>query len=86
MVMLENLQKYHIILASNSPRRRELLGGLGIPFEVKVLPDIEESYPKDLPVSQIAEYIAREKALAYRNLMADNDLIITADTVVIVGD
>ena len=63
-----------------------MLGGLGIPFEVKVLPDIEESYPKDLPVSQIAEYIAREKALAYRNLMADNDLIITADTVVIVGD
>lgn len=84
--MLENLKKYHIILASNSPRRRELLGGLGIPFEVKVLPDIEESYPKDLPVSQIAEYIAREKALAYRNLMADNDLIITADTVVIVDD
>ena len=86
MVMLENLQKYHIILASNSPRRRELLGGLGIPFEVKVLPDIEESYPADLPVSQIAEFIAREKALAYRDLMADDDLIITADTVVIVGD
>jgi len=86
MVMFENLKNYHIILASNSPRRRELLGGLGIPFEVKVLPDIEESYPADLPVSQIAEYIAREKALAYRDLMADNDLIITADTVVIVGD
>ncbi len=86
MVMFENLKNYHIILASNSPRRRELLGGLGIPFEVKVLPDIEESYPADLSVSQIAEYIAREKALAYRDLMADNDLIITADTVVIVGD
>lgn len=86
MVMLENLKKYRIILASNSPRRRELLGGLDIPFEVKVLPDIEEAYPKDLPVSQIAEYIAKEKAAAYRNLMADDDLIITADTVVIVGD
>jgi len=86
MVMLENLKKYHIILASNSPRRRELLGGLDIPFEVKVLPDIEESYPEDLPVSQIAEYIATEKAAAYRELMNDNDLIITADTVVIVGD
>ena len=84
--MFENLKNYHIILASNSPRRRELLGGLGIPFEVKVLPDIEESYPADLPVSQIAEFIAREKALAYRDLMADDDLIITADTVVIVGD
>lgn len=86
MVMLDNLKKYHIILASNSPRRRELLSGLGIPFEVKVLPDIEENYPADLSVSQIAEYIAREKAVAYRDLMADNDLIITADTIVVVGD
>ena len=60
MVMFENLKSYHIILASNSPRRRELLGGLGIPFEVKVLPDIKESYPDDLPVSQIAEYISTE--------------------------
>jgi septum formation protein len=63
-----------------------LLGGLGLPFEVKVLPDIEESYPNDLTVSQIAEFISTEKAAAYRELMADNDLIITADTVVIVGD
>ena len=85
MVMFENLKNYHIILASNSPRRRELLGGLGIPFEVKVLPDIEESYPDDLPVSQIAEYISTEKAAAYRELMADHDLIITADTIVILG-
>ena len=86
MVMFENLKNYHIILASNSPRRRELLGGLGIPFEVKVLPDIEESYPDDLPVSQIAEYISTEKAAAYRELMTDHDLIITADTVVIACD
>ena len=84
--MLENLKKYHIILASNSPRRRELLGGLGIPYDVKVLPDIEENYPEDLPVNQIAEYIAKEKAAAYRKEMTDNDLIITADTIVIVGD
>lgn len=84
--MFENLEKYHIILASNSPRRRELLGGLGINYEVKVLPDIEENYPAELPVAQIAEYIAREKADAYRQLMAANDLIITADTIVVVGD
>ena len=79
-------KKYHIILASNSPRRRELLKGLGIDFEVRVLPDIEENYPDDLPVSQIAEYIAKEKAEAYREVMGEDDLIITADTVVIVGD
>jgi len=83
--MLSNLSNYNIILASNSPRRRELLSGLGIDFEVKVLPDIEESYPDTLTVSETAEYIAKEKADAYRQQMSDNDLIITADTVVIVG-
>ena len=83
--MLENLKKYRIVLASNSPRRRELLAGLGIDFSVKVLPDIAESYPADLPVADIAQFIAREKADAYRLLMADDELIITADTVVIVG-
>jgi septum formation protein len=71
--MLQNLEKYHIILASNSPRRRELMSGLGIDFEVKVLPDIEE----------IAQYIAKEKADAYRQMMKENDLIITADTIVV---
>ena len=77
---------FHIILASSSPRRRELLKGLGIDFYVKVLPDIAESYPADLPVAEIAEYIACEKADAYRRMMNDDDLVITADTVVIVDD
>lgn len=73
----------HIILASNSPRRRELLAGLGLDFEVKVLPDIAESYPPTLPVEQIAEFIAREKAAPYLPTLAPDDLVITADTVVI---
>lgn len=77
---------YHIILASNSPRRRELLAGLDIPYEVKVLPDIAENYPEDLPTTQVAEYISREKAAAYKNVLDDSQLVITADTVVIVGD
>lgn len=81
--MLDNLKNYHIILASNSPRRRELLAGLGIDFEVRVLPNIEENYPPTLPVSQIAQYIAKEKAQAYREVMTDDQLIITADTVVV---
>lgn len=76
----------NIVLASNSPRRRELLAGLGTEFEVRVLPDIDESYPADLPVMQIAEYIAHEKASAYLLTMKDNDLVITADTVVIIGN
>ena len=84
--MLDNLQKYHIILASNSPRRRELLAGLGILFTVKVLPDIDESYPDTLPVEQIAQFIAQTKAEAYRQTMTADELIITADTVVIVDN
>lgn len=82
--MFENLKKYRVVLASNSPRRRELLAGLGIDFEVRVLPNIKESYPDTLPAREIAEYIAVEKADAYRETMAADELIITADTVVIV--
>lgn len=78
--------KYKLILASNSPRRKELLAGLGIPFEVRVLQDIDEEYPDNLPVNEVARYIAKEKADAYRRIVAPDELIITADTVVIVGD
>ncbi len=80
------VKDYKMILASNSPRRRELLAGLGVDFEVSVLPDIDESYPASLPALQTAEYIACKKAAAYREVMADDELVITADTVVIVGD
>lgn len=84
---MDNLvNKYKVILASNSPRRKELLAGLGMPFEVRVMQDIDESYPDDLPVSEVALYIAGRKADAYRETLADDELVITADTVVIVGD
>lgn len=75
---------YKVILASNSPRRRELLAGLGIDFEVHVIKGISESYPPDLPVDQIAQYIACEKAAAYQ--VKSGELLITADTIVVVGD
>ena len=81
--------KYKIILASNSPRRRELLAGLDVNFEVKVLNGIDESYPDDLDAYQVAEFIAQKKAEAYRYLLneeessAEESLILTADTVVI---
>lgn len=81
--------KYKIILASNSPRRRELLAGLDVNFEVKVLNGIDESYPDDLDAYQVAEFIAQKKAEAYRSLLneeessAEECLILTADTVVI---
>lgn len=78
--------KYKIVLASNSPRRKELLAGFGMPFEVRVLDGIDESYPSELPVSEVALYIAGLKANAYRDSLAPDELIITADTVVIVND
>ncbi|MBP5711376.1 MAG: septum formation protein Maf [Prevotella sp.] len=73
-----------IILSSNSPRRKELLAGLDIPFEVKVLSGIDESYPEGLGVEEIPQYIAMEKAAAYE--IAEDEIVITADTVVVLGD
>ena len=80
------LPHYKIILASNSPRRKELLAGLDVAFEVRVLKGIDESYPADLPTKQIAQYISQKKAAAYRNTIASDELVITADTIVILGD
>ena len=74
------------VLASNSPRRRELLAGLDLDFEVRVIDGIDESYPESLPAADVAQYIAEKKAEAYRASMQADELIITADTVVIVGD
>lgn len=80
--MLDNLNQYKVVLASNSPRRKELLSGLGISYEVKTMPDIDESFPEGLAEVEIPVYIARSKADAYRPLMNDDELIITADTIV----
>lgn len=74
---------YRIFLASNSPRRKELLSGLGIPFEVRVNGDIDESYPSDLSPEAIPLHISRKKAAAYLQTMSADELIITADTVVV---
>ncbi len=84
--MLSNLNNYNVILASNSPRRRELLAGLGVTFTVKTLGDIDESYPETLDGEEIPKYIANKKADAYKKNIGDNELIITADTIVLVRD
>ncbi|MBE6308251.1 MAG: septum formation protein Maf [Bacteroidaceae bacterium] len=80
--MLDNLNKYKIILASASPRRRELLAGLDIPFEVRPLPGVDESFPSSLQGGDIPLYISKKKAEAYRSQMAADELVITADTIV----
>ena len=77
---------HKLILASNSPRRKELLAGLDVQFEVRVLKGIDESYPDTVPTAEIAEYIAQKKAAAYRETIAADELVITADTIVVLGD
>ena len=82
--MLDNLKKYNIVLASNSPRRIELLQRMGVNFKVRTLFGIDESYPDSLRGEDIVRYISRNKAQAYRSSMAPNELLITADTIVYV--
>ena len=84
--MLDNLNKYDIILASNSPRRRELLKGLGVNFRAISLPDIDESYPEDLKGGDIPAYISEQKSNFYKEFLVDNTLLITADTIVWLGN
>lgn len=74
-----------ITLASGSPRRKELLSSLGIDFQVKTKP-IDEAFPADLPTSEVATYIAKAKAEAFTEDIGTNELIITADTVVVLGN
>ena len=71
---------YKIILASNSPRRRELLSGLGLDYEVRTLQGLDESYPEGLSMEEIPQYISRKKAAAYT--LKPDEVLITADTIV----
>jgi septum formation protein len=73
-------EKMKIILASNSPRRRELLAGLGFDYEVRTLQGLDESYPEGLSMEEIPQYISRKKAAAYT--LSEDELLITADTIV----
>lgn len=80
---MENLKKYRVMLASASPRRRELLGMLDIDFTLAPPREIDEVYPDSLPASEVASYLSRLKAEAYREDMPADALVITADTVVV---
>lgn len=84
--MLENLSKYHVLLASKSPRRRELLQQLRIPFNVITIGGVDESFPADISPLDAAQYVSRKKAEAYREKISGDEMIITADTMVVVDD
>ncbi len=82
--MLNNLEKYDVVLGSNSPRRRELLSDMGVKFRVEAIKGIDESYPANLPVGEIPVYLARIKANGHP--LKPDELLITADTVVVLDD
>lgn len=86
MKPLENLKKYHVILASNSPRRKELLAALGVDFEVRTLCDVDESYPPDIATEMISQYISQKKNEAYKRMIVGNEMVITSDTIVTLDD
>lgn len=81
--MLDNLNKYKILLGSKSPRRRELLNELRIPFTSVTIGNIPEDYPEDIPAIDVPQYLSERKGNAYMEIIHDNDLLITADTLVI---
>lgn len=75
-----------LLLASNSPRRKDLLKGLGVDFEVVVLPDIDESFPAELHQDEVALFVAQKKAEAYDAMLTEDTILITADTIVCCED
>jgi septum formation protein len=84
-MMIKGLEKYRIILASRSPRRQQLLRELGLEFEIAER-DFDETYPDHLSGEEIASWLAGEKAKVFRNEISDNEIIITADTIVWCND
>lgn len=84
-MVLENLKDYRIILASKSPRRRQLLADLDIDF-VTEIHEVDEVFPEGLPMEEIPQYLARLKAEPFVGTMKENDLVITSDTIVYVAD
>lgn len=84
--MLENLDKYDVILASKSPRRQELLAGMGVKFRVMTR-DVVEDYPSSLPAVDVPAFLSRKKASAFEiNELPENYLVIASDTVVIIDN
>lgn len=85
MLLHDKLKNYHLILASQSPRRRQLLADAGIEYSLAPRFECEELYPESLPAVEVAEYLSRLKSEAYPAPLADGDILLTADTVVVAG-
>ena len=86
MILFDKLKERQIILASNSPRRRELMTDAGFSFNVAEKYEIDEVYPSDMVAEDVAEYLSRLKSDGYPHTLTDKQILITADTVVIVNE
>jgi len=82
MMILRNLDGKKIILASQSPRRKELLQGIGLNFEILVKENIDEDFDPQMPFDQVAQFLAEKKAQAYIDIIDNSTILITADTIV----
>jgi septum formation protein len=78
---IANLENYRIILASRSPRRQQMLQELGIDFDI-VVEEYPETFPEGLDGKSIAEFISHQKAISFRGRLSENEIVITADTIV----
>ncbi len=85
-MILENLKKYNILLASKSPRRQNLLKELGIKFNTITNINTNETYPDNIDIIKVPEYLAKKKAQSYTKIIINNNLLITADTIVILNN
>ena len=86
LYMLSNLNKYHVILASKSPRRQELLRGMGVEFSI-LTKETDESFPPEMPLDEVPKFLSMQKSLAFSDEELPTDyLLITSDTVVICED
>ena len=79
------LMKWRLVLASASPRRRQLLQGLDLPVEITSV-DVDETPPPGMPDDEVAEHLARKKAGAWKGVLADDQVLVTADTTVLIDD
>ena len=86
MLLHDKLKSYNIILASASPRRRELLKATGIEYALAPKFECDEVYPQTIAVEDVAPYLSRLKSLAYPATLGHNDILITADTTVVIDD
>ena len=86
MLLHKKLEGYNLILASASPRRRQLLADCGLNFTLAEKFECDESFPADMPACEVAQYLSKIKSNAYPTELADGDIVLTADTVVIAED